>query len=200
MDPDPRGPKTCGSGGSVRNTDNFGRLLVRISKPKSGFALKLKHGASEARNRDVEGVARSHWRPGGSKWSPGAGGSADQWLRIRITLMRIRVQLFTSIRIRIQLFASMRIRIQLFIPGSGSSFSLHCGSGSSLSLQCKSGSSLSLQCGSGSSCSLNVDPDPATHQRDSNLRPGFHFDPPRLERSWPRTAPFGASKAPEFRI
>ncbi len=41
-------------------------------------ALKLKNGALEARNRDVEGVERSHCRAGGSKWSPGAGGSADQ--------------------------------------------------------------------------------------------------------------------------
>jgi hypothetical protein len=39
------------------------------------------------------------------------------WFRIRITLMRIRIQLFTSVRIRIwiKLFISMRIRILLVI-------------------------------------------------------------------------------------
>ncbi len=36
-------------------------------------------------------------------------------LRIRITLLRIRIQLFVSMRIRIQLFISMRIQI-LILP------------------------------------------------------------------------------------
>jgi hypothetical protein len=38
----------------------------------------------------------------------------NQGLRIRVTLMRIRIQIFTLIRIRIQLFTLMRIRILLF--------------------------------------------------------------------------------------
>ncbi len=101
----------------------------------------------------------------------GSGSSTTKWMRIRITLMRIRILLFTLLRIRILPstlmwililpFNLMRIRILPLAfpqilkiqcskwPSKASAFSLWCGSGSSFSFWCGSGSSFQLQCGSG---------------------------------------------------
>ncbi len=65
----------------------------------------------------------SHWSRGGSQWSLGSSQwgseeSVGQWVQIRITLLRSRMDLYQSerkIRIRISIKGKSRIRIQIGI-------------------------------------------------------------------------------------
>jgi hypothetical protein len=69
-------------------------------------------------NGAVEGSERSLWWLGGSKWSLGR--SIEQWVRIRITLIRIRrIQILINVKswivIHIKVKSWIRIRIKVML-------------------------------------------------------------------------------------
>ncbi len=96
----------CGSGSGWTRIifESYSRIRFRVkSWMQVRFIVKIQK--LETQNRAVEGIGRSRWRPGGSKWSPE--GSVDQWSQIPFTLKKSRI------RIRINVKSFFRIRIKV---------------------------------------------------------------------------------------